>query len=94
MEKLKEIVIDKNSKAYLENLTFGKYYLKEIKPGIGYNINNEVYEFSISKENKDIKLTIENKVIESKITINKIMKDHLIKKNLMLHLIFIIVKTN
>ena len=71
MEKLKEIVIDKNSKAYLENLTFGKYYLKEIKPGIGYNINDEVYEFTISKENKDIKLTIENKVIESKITINK-----------------------
>ena len=71
MEKLKEITIDNNKIGYLENLSFGKYYLKEIKPGIGYTLNDEIHEINISKDNKDIELTLENKVIKAKIVINK-----------------------
>ena len=71
MEKLKEITIDNNKIGFLENLSFGKYYIKEIKPGIGYTLNDEIHEINISKNTPDIELTLENKVIQAKIVINK-----------------------
>ena len=35
---------------YLENLPLGKYYLKEISPGTGYTLNDEIYEFEFNEE--------------------------------------------
>ncbi len=71
INKLEEIKIDEYCKGVIENLPFGKYYLKEIKAGIGYNIDDKIYEFTIDKENNVINLVLENKVIEAKIEINK-----------------------
>lgn len=70
-ELLKEILIDKNNQAILENITYGKYYLKEIKAGIGYTINNEKYPLEITKDTNNINLTLKNKVIEKEIIIHK-----------------------
>ncbi|MBQ2639724.1 MAG: Cys-Gln thioester bond-forming surface protein [Bacilli bacterium] len=71
MNKLKEISIDNNSIGFIENISFGKYYLKEIKAGIGYNLDDKTYEVNISKNDPNIKLTLENKVIKAKVAINK-----------------------
>lgn len=60
-----------NNKINIQNLNFGKYYLKEIKPGTGYNINQNIYEINITEENYNHSLTIENQVIKKKITILK-----------------------
>ena len=60
-----------NNKINIENLNFGKYYLKETKPGTGYNINQTTYEINITEDNYNHSLTIENQVIKKKITIQK-----------------------
>ena len=71
MNKVKEIKIDDKSKGLLGNLSFGKYYVKEIQAGIGYNLDDKTYEIDISKDNPNVKLTLENKVIKAKVVINK-----------------------
>ena len=60
-----------NNQATLDNINFGKYYLIEEKPGIGYTLDSNKYEINISEENHTIQLVLENKVIEKKIIIKK-----------------------
>ena len=60
-----------NNQSIINNIPFGKYYLKEIKPGIGYSLNNNTYEVIISKEKSKHQVIVENKVIEKNITIEK-----------------------
>ena len=70
MVELQELVIE-NNQSILNNLNFGKYYLKEITPGKGYTLDDKTYEININEENSQIKLNLENKVIEKKIIIEK-----------------------
>ena len=60
-----------DNKASINNISFGKYYLKETKSGIGYLLDTNVYEINISEDNPNIDLTLENKVIDKKIMIEK-----------------------
>ena len=60
-----------NNKINIENLNFGKYYVKETKPGTGYNLNTNTYEINITEDNYNHTLTIENNVIKKKIIIKK-----------------------
>lgn len=69
--KIQELVINEDMKASIENLKYGKYYLKEIKAGTGYNLDDQIYEFTISKENPTIELSLENKVIKKDVEIHK-----------------------
>lgn len=71
MEEKGTIIIDETCQGHLENLPFGKYYLKEVKAGVGYELNNDTYEIIIDKDNSNIELTLENKIIKKKIEINK-----------------------
>ncbi|MBE6157783.1 MAG: hypothetical protein E7160_03220 [Firmicutes bacterium] len=71
MEELNKIEIDDNCKGFIENIPFGKYYIKEEKAGNGYTLDEETYEINISKDNPNITLTLENKIITAKIIINK-----------------------
>jgi len=70
MKKLKDIEI-KNNKAKLENLYFGKYYLKETTAGTGYTLDNKTYEINITDKNYNISLKLENEVIKKEIIIEK-----------------------
>lgn len=54
-----------------DNLKFGKYFIKEEKAGIGYNINTNMYEFEINENNLNPEIIIENDVIKSKIRLTK-----------------------
>lgn len=47
----------------IEDLAFGKYYLKEIQAPIGYELNNEKYYFEINDENKLLELEVKNDLI-------------------------------
>ncbi len=53
------------------NLPYGTYYLKEIKTGEGYNLNEELVEVKITIDNPKPQVNFYNKVIEKKITIKK-----------------------
>ena len=68
--EIKEITI-KNNKGIVENLNFGRYYIKEISSGIGYLLNNNIYEFEISPDNPNPEITVENQVINKNIKIIK-----------------------
>ena len=60
-----------NNQAVLNNLNFGKYYLIEDKPGIGYTLDTNKYEINITESNPTVQLVLKNKVIEKKIIIEK-----------------------
>ena len=60
-----------NGKGLLRNIPYGTYYLKEIKAGTGYQLNETIYKIEITEENPNIEITVENKVIEKKIKIEK-----------------------
>ncbi len=70
MNEIKELEII-NNKASIENIYFGKYYLKEIKAGEGYTIDNNTYELNITDTNNDINLILTNEIIKKKIIIDK-----------------------
>lgn len=72
MKEISTLTIDETSKTKINNLSFGKYYLKEIKAGEGYIIDDKIYEFMISEKTPHIKLTLENEIIKSKLIINKV----------------------
>ena len=60
-----------NNQSIISNIPLGKYYLKEKTPGIGYLLDNNIYEINITKENSKQEVIVENKVIEKTITIEK-----------------------
>ena len=61
----------KNNLVSIDKLNFGKYYIQEITPGTGYNLDNELYEIELTDKKPDIELIIQNEVIKKKITIKK-----------------------
>lgn len=74
LDKMKHIVRKitiENSKAYTENLPFGIYYLKEISPGKGYNLNENLIEVKITIDNPKPTVNFPNKVIKKNIIIKK-----------------------
>ncbi len=62
---------DENGIAYFNDLPFGKYYIKEIKPSIGYELDNNIYEFELNKENKSVVINSYENVIRGNVTLNK-----------------------
>ena len=70
MNSIKDLTIE-NNQALINNINFGKYYLKEKTPGTGYTLDNKTYEINISENNNKVELVLENKVIEKKIIIHK-----------------------
>jgi len=71
MNEVSKLEIDDDMKANIENLNYGKYYIKELSPGVGYLLDENIYEFEITHENKDIFLELENEVIKKEIIIEK-----------------------
>lgn len=67
---IREIVLT-NPAVTIKNLPFGDYYLKELKPGQGYELNPQKYYFSISEKTPHIKIKISNQVIKAKLIIKK-----------------------
>lgn len=69
--KIQDIVINKNGKCIIKNIQYGKYYIKETKPGIGYTLDENIYEIELTKDQNIQKLFLENKIIKKEIEIIK-----------------------
>lgn len=52
-------------------LELGQYYLREISPSIGYELDENKYYFEISEDNLEITLNVYEKVINRLVEINK-----------------------
>ena len=70
-EKIAEITINENSKGIIKNVPFGTYYLQEIVPPKGYQLDTKKYEITISEENPNQQLILENEIIKKKVIIYK-----------------------
>lgn len=70
MKEIKQLEI-KDNEAQIENLYFGKYYLKEVSAGDGYTLDTNTYEINLTEKSPTIDLQVKNEVIKKKITIIK-----------------------
>ena len=76
---IKELVTDSSGSVNIElSIPLGTYYLKELETKKGYKIDDNIYEFSVSRGNyDDIKIMVTkepflNELIKSSLVINKI----------------------
>lgn len=65
------IVIGDNNTGVLENISYGKYRIKEVEAGKGYYIDKNEYFIDIDRDNLNVELNLKNDVIKSKIKIIK-----------------------
>jgi len=70
-ELIKTITIDYSGIGYLDGLPLGSYKIKQISSGIGYKLDDKVYEIEITNENKDIVIDLYSDVIKGNFIINK-----------------------
>lgn len=68
-----KLTVDGNGYAKYENLKYGDYYLKEIKASIGHELDTNIYNFSINKNNETIKITCIEPVRQFNFTLTKTM---------------------
>lgn len=66
-----EVVIGSDNSGILSNLSFGAYYVKEIKAGNGYRLDQNEYFVRLDEESPNSSLILSNDVIQSKIIITK-----------------------
>lgn len=67
--------INDNSELVFENIGYGSYYLKEIKPGEGYLLNSNLIELEVNSEFQNINFY--NDVIKEKVVFNKYTRNPL-----------------
>lgn len=70
MDYLNEVIIE-NNVGLFEDLSYGKYFIKEKSAGLGYYVDDETYEINISHDNLNPIIILKNNVIKSKIKIIK-----------------------
>ncbi len=66
-----EIVIGEDNTGTLNNLKYGTYKIKEKKSGLGYQIDPQEYQVTINNLEKNIEISLTNKVIKRKIKLHK-----------------------
>ena len=78
--KVGEIKTNAEANATLGNLYLGEYYIKEITPSKGYNLDTTKYNFDLTYENQNVKIvtknvTVKERVISQAFQIIKISSD-------------------
>lgn len=73
------ITIDENNIGTIENIPFGKYYIKEIKAPTGYELDEKIYPVEINSTNYVHSLTLKDKIIKKEITIYKTYDENIKK---------------
>ena len=63
---------NEDGKIILNKLPIGKYYIIETVASEGYRVNNEKIYFEIKRNNQNVKVTLKNEKIKSKVIIHKV----------------------
>lgn len=71
IELVTTLKIDEKGIAFIDKIPFGKYYVRELTPSLGYNIDETIYEFEITSHNKDILINSYEEVITGDLLVNK-----------------------
>ena len=75
MNKLTQLKIDKTSTVKIKNIPYGIYFIKEVKAGEGYKMDNTIHKINITENNPKINIKLTNEVIIGKLEINKVYID-------------------
>ena len=70
--KIADGTTDANGKLTFDNLKPGSYSYQEIKTVDGYQLDDTKYDFSLTSENLNVKVTRENKPIKGSLIIHKV----------------------
>ena len=70
--KLTDGTTDANGKVTFDNLKPGKYSYQEISTVDGYQLDETKYDFSLTSENLNVKVTRENKPVKGCLTVRKV----------------------
>lgn len=70
--KIADGTTDANGKVTFDNLKPGKYSYQEISTVDGYQLDDAKYDFSLTSENLNVKVTRENKPIKGCLTVRKV----------------------
>lgn len=65
------LTTDENGVAYIKDVPLGNYYLKEITPSTGYELDTNTYEVRLTKDNKSFIVNSYENIIKGNILINK-----------------------
>ena len=70
------IVTDKDGKAFtINNLKMGSYYVKELEPSVGYEIDQTKYPFEVKLSNPNVTLNVYEQIIRRDVEIYKYLKE-------------------
>lgn len=70
--KITDVTTGANGKAVFSDLPLGSYSYQEISTVDGYQLDDTKYDFSLTSENLNIKVTRENKPIRGSLTVRKV----------------------
>lgn len=70
-ELLYTLETDENGNASIDNLPLGQYYVKEISPSTGYELDTNIYEVNLTKDNGNVVVISYENVIKGNLVINK-----------------------
>ena len=70
--KIADGTTDANGKVTFDNLKPGSYSYQEISTADGYQLDDTKYDFSLTSENLNIKVTRENKPVKGCLTVRKV----------------------
>lgn len=71
-EKIADITTGSDGYAYLDNIPYGKYYVKETVAGSGYVLNSEVKRFEISASTLNAQELVENEAQKTAVNIEDV----------------------
>ncbi len=66
-EKIGEVITDKDANASMNELYLGEYYVKEIKPSLGYNLDTTEYDFSLDYEGQEVTIVTKNVEVKERV---------------------------
>lgn len=75
MNPIRDIYLNNDCTAIIDNIDIGTYYIKETKAGEGYRLDEEVHKVDISIDDYDKILKVFNELIKSDIKIHKDYND-------------------
>lgn len=70
-----EITTNESGVATFKDLELGNYYVKELKPSEGYELDTNIYYINLTKENKSALINSYEKIIKAEVILNKYYVD-------------------
>ena len=68
---INEIITDENGVAYIGDLPFGEYTIKELVASKGYSIDDEIYKVELTTDNKEVTIISKENIIKGYVILNK-----------------------